>query len=150
MPEDSFKVVLVRSFDAFLMELQKANASMSVTAVRVLIFLKTHPGGDPYWLDDPTDAPTGPYVSELADRLGIPQATMTRIIKMLGEGDERIGTGEALGLVATMRDPREHRRKAVYLTQKGSWLVENIFDAAEDALKRKPPTDSPITSAKGE
>lgn len=146
MTKDSFKVRLVAAFDAFLKELQRANPTMSVTAIRVLIFLKTHPGGDPCWEPEANDLPSGPYVSELAESLGIPQATMTRIIKMLGEGDDRVGTGEALGLVTTMRDPKEHRRKAVCLTQKGSWLVENIFDAAEETLRRSPPRGNPSQS----
>lgn len=137
MAEEHIKHVLVRTFDNFLKTLQRANPSMSVTAIRVLIYLKTHPGGDPIWnveIEEDTGPISGPHVTGLAEALGIPQATMTRIVKMLGEGDDRIGTGEALGLVATMRDPQEHRRKSVYLTQKGSMLVEDIFDEAEEAL----------------
>jgi DNA-binding MarR family transcriptional regulator len=120
------------AFDIVLRFLQDSASHMTLEAVRVLIFLHRHPSSslDHSQQDEPLAS-----ISDLAEWVGVKQPTMTRIVRMLGEGDTRLGDHKPLDLVSSHRDPAEHRRKIVSLTPRGVQVMNDAFSLADGAMR---------------
>jgi DNA-binding MarR family transcriptional regulator len=81
---------------------------------------------------DPTNSPAL-SITDLAGRADVDRQTMARIIRFLGDGDDRIGgklridREGGLGLVETFSDLEDKRIKRVRLTQPGRDFVSSVL-----------------------
>ena len=69
-------------------------------------------------------------LTELAEAVGIPQPTMTRVLRTLEAGDDKQGPKEGLGLLSSYADPTNYRAKRIKLSRQGTTLVKNILRIA--------------------
>ncbi|QGT78919.1 MarR family transcriptional regulator [Guyparkeria halophila] len=72
--------------------------------------------------------------AEMADRLGVAQASTSRNVKVLTKAKNKFGK-DGYDLVVQERDPREGRRHIVNLSQRGK-MISNVL--AEAALRANP------------
>lgn len=105
--------------NALLGEFQRRYQNISVTAVRILLEIAQYDDteGDDSYL---------PSIQDLVDALDIPQPTVSRLLRMLGDGDEKLKPEGGLGLVRTFRDPEYHKVKRSALTDAGATLIGGL------------------------
>ena len=114
--EDGLRVLL-RIFET----LRQVAPKIQTQAAHVLFFVAQN-----------SDAGSGPNLKDIAGATGIPQPTVTRIIRVLGSGDDKMGPAGGLGLVSADPDADEHRSKVVLLTKKGRDLVAQLVRQATE------------------
>lgn len=82
------------------------------------------------WGEDPHGA-TEISITELAGRIGLPETTVSRHVRYLGQ-QERVGV-EGMGLLDTKVHPVDRRRKIVFLTRTGRNLRDQLAFLAGDS-----------------
>lgn len=80
----------------------------------------------------------GLTMAELEKETGLAQSTISRNVASLSKW-HRIGK-EGYDLVEAVDDPRERRRKIVFLTVKGQRLVQKIMQTMDPDFELKSPT----------
>lgn len=120
--------------NALLGEFQRRYQNISVTAVRILLEIAQYD-------DTEGDDSELPSIQDLVDALEIPQPTVSRLLRMLGDGDEKLKPEGGLGLVRTFRDPEYHKVKRSALTDAGATLIYGLFfhPKLQSKPKRKRP-----------
>ena len=112
----------------FMDKRQEINASLINTFLGVCI-----------WGEDPKGA-TEISITELAAKIGLPETTVSRHVRYLGQ-QERVGV-EGMGLLDTKVHPIDRRRKIVFLTRGGRNLRDQLAFLAGDTTNVSPSTGS--------
>ena len=69
-------------------------------------------------------------ITELADKAGVSLASSSRYVKALSTQDRQ--GREGLGLVSSVRDPSDDRRKIVTMTPDGNKVLANVIKIMEN------------------
>ncbi|NOJ48431.1 MarR family winged helix-turn-helix transcriptional regulator [Bradyrhizobium archetypum] len=80
----------------------------------------------------------GITMQELAEETGLSQSSCSRNVAVLSRWETYGKPG--LGLVEAFEEPRERRRKIVYLTADGQQKVQSIVGKLDPSFKLKPQT----------
>ncbi|MER8948290.1 MULTISPECIES: hypothetical protein [unclassified Mesorhizobium] len=102
----------------------EANRRMMAEAKDVPIGISVAFLGAAIWGFDPRDPNDPLTLEDLADRLGFSPTTISQHMRYLGHG-YREGT-PGLGLVGTVRNSDNGRKKIFYLTPRGRGLLSQI------------------------
>lgn len=104
----------IKSLMNLVEELRKLDPEMQLQTVQVLLAV-AHAG----------DA--GVPMTNLADNLGISQASASRNVAALGNKLNR-HKQPGLGLLESKEDPADYRRKIVKVTAKGNRMIERLVE----------------------
>jgi DNA-binding MarR family transcriptional regulator len=80
----------------------------------------------------------GLSMAQLAERTGLAQSSCSRNVSALSKW-HRMGK-EGYDLVEAVDDPRERRRKIIFLTTKGKMLVQTVLQTIEPGFQLVSPT----------
>ena len=78
------------------------------------------------------DEPSGTKalsLTQLAEHVGTPQPTMSRLLRALATGDDKLGPRGGTGLVDVYTDPTNYRVRKARLTAAGRSLVRSALKA---------------------
>ena len=105
---------LGRLFDAVEMLRKQVKKDMPSQHIALLLTVSQHPGAS---------------MPELCDLLEMPQGTLSRNVKVLssyGECSERFAKVEGLGLLYTEQDKDSRHARAVFLSEKGQAVIDDL------------------------
>lgn len=112
----------------FLRLLRQLAADMPMQQAEILLQIASNPKGAP--------------MSELEKKIGISQASVSRNIAALSRF-HRLGK-PGLGLVEAVIDPREPRRRLVFLTAEGKVFITKLIRTIEDGFTIDMETDAKV------
>lgn len=102
---------LLHKMSLLMTAFRNLNPTMSIQVVHTMVLIALHEGAS---------------VTEIAKMSGFKMPTVSRNILDLGQRNRKREPG--LGLVETVTDPMELRKKQVRLTPKGNALINQVLD----------------------